>query len=159
VQGVDLGTIASSLLSTSGSFEKVLERISSSASLRYSPLSRSSFQRTYVSFAANSDLCLSFLRHCADYGEKVLTRRLSFNAPPISSRASAPHDLRERIAPKVTDISTENVAGVKGLSSYEPTPVISIIDRGENFCSLLTRVATVQSHVQEGLSFRTEDFV
>jgi len=119
VQGVDLGAIASSLSSTSGLFGEALERISSSTSLRYSPLSRPSFQRAYVAFAANSDLCLSFLRHCADYGEKVFTWNPSFNASPVSSPVGAPHDLRERTArllsaSEVTAISTENVAGIKG---------------------------------------------
>jgi hypothetical protein len=141
VQGVDLGAIASSLSSTSGLFGEALERISSSTSLRYSPLSRPSFQRAYVAFAANSDLCLSFLRHCADYGEKVFTWNPSFNASPVSSPVGAPHDLRERTArllsaSEVTAISTENVAGIKGLSSYKSTPVIPITDRGGNFFSV-----------------------
>ena len=161
MQGVDLGAIASSLSSTSGYFGEALERISSSASLRYSPLSLPSFQRVYIAFAAHSDVCLSFLRHCADYGEKVFTWCLSSNALPIS-QVGAPNHLRERTArllSEATGISTENVASVKGLSSYEPTPVTAITDRGGNFCFLLTRVATVQSHVQEGLGFRTEDYV
>jgi hypothetical protein len=161
VQGVDLGAIASSLSSTSGSFGEALERISSSASLHYSRWSRSSFQQVYVRFAANSDLCLSFLRHCADYGEKVSTWCLSFNPSPISSRVGAPHDLRERTArllSEATGVSTENVASVKGLSSYESTPVIPITDRGGNFSFLLIRVTTMH-HVQEGLGFRTEDYV
>jgi len=119
--GVDLGAIASSLSSTSGSFGEALERISSSASflasLRYSSLSQPSFRQAYVAFAANSDLCLSFLQHCADYGEKVFTWCLSFNASAISSRVGPPHDLRERTArllSEATGISTENVASVKG---------------------------------------------
>jgi hypothetical protein len=162
VQGVDLGAIASSLSSISGSFGEALERISSSVSLRYSPWSRSSFQRVYVAFAANSDLCLSFLRRCADYGEKVSTWCLSFNASPIYSRVGGPHDLQERtvrLLSEATGISTENVASIKGLFSYESTPVIPITDRGGNYCFLLIRVATVQNHVQEGLGFRTEDYV
>ena len=165
MQGVDLGAIASSLSSARGSFGEALERISSSASLQYSPLSRSSFQRAYVAFAANSDLCLSFLQHCVHYGEKVFTWCLSFNASPISSRVDhAPRDLQERTArllsaSEATGISTENVASVKGLSSYESTPVIPITDRGGNFCFLLTRVATVQNHVQDGVGVRTEDYV
>jgi hypothetical protein len=101
-----------------------------SASLRYSPLSQSSFQRAYVAFAANSDLCLSFLQHCADYGEKMFTWCLSSNASPISSRAGMPHDLRERTArllSEATGISTENVASVEGLSLYESTPTIPLL--------------------------------
>jgi hypothetical protein len=156
------GVIASSLSSTSGSFGEALERISSSVSLRYSPLSLSSFQRVYVAFASNSDLCLSFLRHCADYGEKVFTWCLSFNASPISSWVGVPHGLRERTAgflSGATGISMENVASTKGLSSYEPTLVMPITDRGGNFCFLLTRIAAVQNHVQEGVGFRKEDCV
>jgi hypothetical protein len=161
VQGVDLGAIASSLSSTSGSFGEALDRMFSSASLRYSPpLSRSSFQRLYVAVAANSDMCLSFLRHCTDYGEKLFTWRLPFNASPISTREGAPHDLRERTARLLSEaagVSMQNVVtSVKGLSSI---PVIPVTDRGGNFNFLLTRVATVQNDVQEGLGFRTEDGV
>jgi hypothetical protein len=162
-QGVDLGTIASSLSSTSGSFGEALERISSCLSLQYLPLSRTSFQRVYVAFAANSDLCLSFLRHCVDYGEKVSTWCLSINASPTSCRVGARHDLRERAArglSEATGISTEDVARVKGPSSYEPVvPVIPITDGGGNSCLLPTRVTTVQNHVQEGLGCRTEDYL
>lgn len=131
MQGADLGAIASSLSSTSSSFGEALERISSTASLRYSPLSRPSFQKAYVAFAANSDLCLSFLRRCADYGEMVFTWCHSSNASPISCRVAAPHDLRERTArllSEATGISTENVASVKGQSLYETIPMIPIID-------------------------------
>ena len=163
VQGVDLGTIASSLTSASGSFGEALDRIFSSDSLQYSPpLSRSSFQRVYVAFAANSDMCLSFLRDCAHYGEKVFTWCLSLNASPISSRVGACHDLRERTArllSEATGISTENIASIKGLSLYESTPVIPMTDGGGNFIFLFNRVATVQSDVQKGLGFRTEDYI
>ena len=87
---------------------------------------------------------------------------LSFNASPISSRVGVPHDLRERTARLLSDatgISTENVASVEGLSSYELTPMIPITDRSRNLCFLFTRVATVQNYVQEGLGSRTEDVV
>ena len=121
VQGLDLGAISSSLSSTSCSFGEALERISSSASLHYSPLSWIPFQRVYIGFAANSDLCLSFLRHCADYSEKVFTWCLSIDALPVTSPVDAPHDLRERSArllSEPTGVSTENVASIKGLVSY-----------------------------------------
>jgi hypothetical protein len=121
VQGLDLGAISSSLSSTSGSFGEALERISSSASLQYSPLSRTPFQQAYIAFAANSDVCLSFLRDCAGYGEKVFNWCFSFNALPISSPVGAPHDLQERSArllSEPTGLSTENVVSVKGLFSY-----------------------------------------
>jgi hypothetical protein len=123
---------------------------------------RPPFQGAYVAFARNSDLCLSFLRHCANYGEKVFTWCLHFDASPVPSRVGASHDLWERTArllSEATGISTENVASVKGLSSYQSTPVIPITDRGGNFCFLLIRVATVQNHVQECLGFGTEDYV
>ena len=132
VQGLDLGVISSSLSSTNGSFGEALERISSSASLQYSPLGWTLFQQVYITSAANSDLCLSFLRNCADYGEKVFTWCLSFNALPISSPVGAPHDLRERSArllSEPTGISTENGASVEGLSSYESTLMIPITDK------------------------------
>jgi hypothetical protein len=61
-----------------------------------------------------------------------------------------------RLLSEATGISTENVASVKGLFSYDSTPVTN---RGGNLCFLPTRVATVQTHVQEGLGFRTEDYV
>ena len=161
MQGVDLGAIASSLSSTSGSLGEALERISSSASLRYSPLSRPSFQRVYVRFAAHSDVCLSFLRHCRLRGKGVHLVSIFLRFAHILSVGASDH-LREqtaRLLSQATGISTEIVASVKGLSSYESTPVIPITDRAGNFCFLLTRVATVQSHVQEGLGFRTEDYV
>jgi len=116
--GVDLGAIASSLSSTSRYFGEALERISSSDSLRSLPMSRRPpFQGAYVAFARNSDLCLSFLRHCANYGEKVFTWCLHFDASPVPSRVGASHDLWERTArllSEATGISTENVASVKG---------------------------------------------
>jgi hypothetical protein len=110
----------------------------SSASLRYSPpLSRYSFQRLYVAFAANSDQCLFFIRHCADYSEKVVTWCLPFNtsSSPISSREGTPRDLRNRTAGLLSEavgVSTQNVVAtsVKGLSSI---PLIPITDRGGNF--------------------------
>ena len=95
-QGIDLGAIASSLSSTMGSLEDAFERMLSSASLQYSQLGRSSFQRVYIAFAGNSDICLSFLRQCADYGESVLALRLASIGLPTSSRVCASHDLQER---------------------------------------------------------------
>ena len=163
MQGVDLGAIASFLSSAIGCFGEALEHISSSASLRHLPSSRrSSYQQVYIAFAAHSDLCLSYLRRCADYGEKVFTWCLFFDASPISSRVGAPHDLQEwttRLLSEATGISTENVASVEGLSSYESTPVIPLTDRDGIFCFLLTRVASMQNYVQESLSVRTQDFI
>ena len=129
MQGVDLGAIASSLSTTSGSFGEALECIDSSASLRYSPLSRFPFQQAYVAFEANSDVCLSFLRNCAEYGEKMFTWCLSFNASPISSRVGDLQEATARLLSEVTGISTENGASVEGLSSYESTLMIPITDK------------------------------
>ena len=94
-QEVDLGAIATSLSSTMRFLEDALDRMSSSTSLRYSQVGRSSFQRVYVAFAGNSDICLSFLRDCADYGERLLACRLTSISLPTSSRAGALHDLRD----------------------------------------------------------------
>jgi hypothetical protein len=74
-----------------------------------------------VAFAANSDLCLSFLRLCVAYGERVFTWCLPSIVSPTSLRAMAPHDLWERtirLRSEVTGISVENAATVQGLSSY-----------------------------------------
>ena len=121
MQGVDLGAIASSLLLTIGSLGEALERISSSASLQYSQLSRSSFQQVYIAFLGNRDLCHSFLRDCADYGKKVLVWCLASVASPTSSRVGRPsQDLRERTAglrSEATGVSAENAASAQGLSS------------------------------------------
>jgi hypothetical protein len=96
VQGADLGAIAASLSSSIGFLGEALERMSSSASLQYSLSGLSYFQRVYVAFAGNSHLCLSLLRHCADYGEKVFSWCSPSIASPTSSRVGAPHDLLEQ---------------------------------------------------------------
>ena len=73
-----------------------------------------------MAFAANSDICFSFLRHCADYGEKVFTWCLPSIASPTSLRVMASRDLRERtvrLRSEVLDLSLGNAASVQGLSS------------------------------------------
>ena len=120
LQGIDLGAIASSLSHTMGFLEDALERMSSSASLRYSQSGWSSFQRVYVAFAGNSDICLSFLRRCADYGESVLAWRLDSIGSPTSSRmgASGSYDLRERTTElwsEVTGVSTNGLERLEGV--------------------------------------------
>jgi hypothetical protein len=80
-----------------------------------------------VALAPNSDLCLSFLRDCADYSEKVFSWCLTFDPSPASSQVGAPQDLLEqtvRLLSEATDISTENIASVKGLFSYASILVI-----------------------------------
>jgi hypothetical protein len=119
LQGVDLEVIASSLSPTIGSFEDALERMSSCDSSRYLPLGRSSFQRVYVAFAANSDLCLSVLQHRADYGEKVVAWHPASVGSPASSRMGALHDLRERSVGRssVTGASEKTLETLEGAGS------------------------------------------
>ncbi|KAF8486403.1 hypothetical protein DFH94DRAFT_713172 [Russula ochroleuca] len=120
--GVDLGAIASSLLLTIGSLGEALERISSSASLRYSQLSRSSFQQVYIAFLGNRDLCHSFLRDCAGYGKKVLVWYLASVASPTSSCVGASHELRERTTglwSEATGVSAENATRAQGSRRFK----------------------------------------
>ena len=115
-QGADLGVIAFSLSPTIGSLEEALERMSLSASLQYSQLGRSLFQRVYVAFAGNSGLCLWFLQRCAGYGEKVL----AWCHNSIASPLGAPSDLRERIMGLLSEasgVSAEHAADAQGLCS------------------------------------------
>ncbi|KAI0267204.1 hypothetical protein BGY98DRAFT_1026603 [Russula aff. rugulosa BPL654] len=65
----------------------------------------------YVAFAANSDLCLSVLRNCASYGEKVFTWCFSFNASPIS----------RRLLSEATGSSTESDSSVEGSRRFKTT--------------------------------------
>ena len=93
--------------------------MSSSASLRYSRLGRSSFQEVYVAFLGNCDLCLSFLWDCAGYGEKVFAWCHFAIRSPMSSQVGAPHDFLERITglrSEATNVSAENAGGAQGPS-------------------------------------------
>jgi hypothetical protein len=103
------------------SLTSALKRFPSSTSLRYSQSGQSPTQRVYLASAANRDLCLSFLRRCADYGEKVIGCRLPSIASPTSFRVMASHDLRERtmrLRSEMTGVSVENATLVQGLPSY-----------------------------------------
>jgi hypothetical protein len=96
--------------------------MSSSASLHYSQFGRSYFQRVYVAFAGNSDLCLSVLRHCADYGEKVFTWCFPSITSPTTSQVGFPHvtGLRERatgLRPEVTGVSAKRLKTLEGVGS------------------------------------------
>ena len=81
-------------------------------------------RQVYVAFAANSDLCRSFLRRCADYGEKMIGGRLPSTNWSTLSCVDTPHDLRERtmkFLAKMTGISVNNVASIQG-PSFQSTP-------------------------------------
>ena len=71
-----------------------------------------------MAFAANSDLCLSLIRRCTDYGEKVFALR-----PPsialLTSSHVGPYDLRERtmrLLSEMQGVFAENAAVVQGPS-------------------------------------------
>jgi hypothetical protein len=73
-----------------------------------------------VAFAANSDLCFSFIRHCTDYGEKVFTWCLPSVVSPTSLRVMASRDLRERtvsLRSEVMGLSLGNAAGIQASRS------------------------------------------
>ena len=99
--------------------EKGLNLVRSSATLEH--VSYSGFPlvlKAILSFTRNSDLCVQFLRHCADYTETVV----AFYAPPItspaSSRVAESLDLRERAMQpqfETTSFSAESTTRVKGL--------------------------------------------
>ena len=103
-----------------GSLEENLKLIRSSASLEHISYSGLSLVlRVEIAFARNNDLCLAFLRRCANYRDFVGV----FYNPPItlatSSRVVASHDLCERaMRPpfETTSVSAENADGVEGLS-------------------------------------------
>ena len=107
-----------------GSLASALDRLPLSDSVKYSRSGLSSIRQVYVAFAANSDLCLSFLRRCANYREKVIGWHLPSTDLPTLSCVDAPHDLRERtmrFLAEMTGISADNVASIQGLSSYQST--------------------------------------
>ena len=129
MQGVDLGAIALSLSSTIGSLGDALERMSSTASLQYSQSGQSYFERVYVAFAGNRDLCFCLLRDCADYGEKVLSWCIPSIASPTSSQVGVPHvtGLRER----TTVLPSEETGGsAKSLETPEGVGGIGALLRG-----------------------------
>jgi hypothetical protein len=99
---VDLGEIASSLSLTMDFLRAALEGVFSSASFQDSQLDQASFQRVYLAFEGNSDLCLDILRHCADYGKMF----------PATSSVGAPHDLRGRHRSEVTAPGVETPEGM-----------------------------------------------
>ena len=110
--------MASSFSSRTGSLTSMLDRLYSSNSVTYS---HSDLRPAYVSLAANRNMFRSLLEQFVDYGEKVFAFSI---ASPISSRAGAPHGLRElimKLRSEMTSISVAKAASVKGLSSYQLT--------------------------------------
>ena len=101
-----------------GLLEKGLSLMRSSATLEHVSYSGYSLVlKASLAFTKNSDLCLQFLRRCADYKETVA----AFYAPPIISPASS-HveslDLRDRAMQpqfETTSVSAESTTRVKGL--------------------------------------------
>jgi hypothetical protein len=109
-----------------GSLTSALERLLSSYSLKYLPSCQFFIQRVYVAFEANSDLCLSFLRRCVDYGEKAIGCHLPYIPIPLPAPFSvmASYDLRERTVgfqSEMPGISAENAPSMQGQSSYKLT--------------------------------------
>src|SRR6266576_470907 len=99
------------------SVTSALERLPSTNSLKYLPSCQSSIQRVYLTLRGNRDLCLSFLRRCADYGEKVIGCRLSSTVLPTPFSVMVSYDLRERTVrfqSEMTGISAENAASIQG---------------------------------------------
>ena len=118
---------ASSLSSAMSSLRSALERLPSSNSVKYSRMGRTPIQRVYVGFAANSDVCLSFLRSSAGYGEKVIGWRPPSIDLPTPLRPMASNDLRGRTTRLLADSektrdTVDNVACVQGLSLHLSTP-------------------------------------
>jgi hypothetical protein len=147
--------IASTLSSAMGLLTSALERLSSSNSLKYSQSGRSSIQRVYVAFAANSDLCLSFLRQCVDYGEKVVSWRL----PSIASlHVVASNDLRERtmrLRSEMRNASGENATSVQGLSLHQPTRFWLSLTRWEGsrkFKATYDKALTLERKTTSGMN-------
>jgi hypothetical protein len=101
--------------------------MSSSASLQYSQLGWSSFQKVYIAFAGNSDLCLSLLRNCADYGKKVLTWCFPSIASPTSSRAGGPYNTREWTTERQSEVTG---ISVKRLETPEGVGGVGALVRG-----------------------------
>ncbi|KAH9990699.1 hypothetical protein BJV77DRAFT_1011657 [Russula vinacea] len=85
-----------------------LEGVFSSASFQYSQLDQVSFQRVYLAFEGNSDLCLDILRHCADYG-----KMLSIGS--ATSSLGAPYDLRRRTTEHPSEVATASIGTPEGI--------------------------------------------
>lgn len=134
------------------SVTSALERLPSTNSLKYLPSCQPSIQRVYLSLRGNRDLCLSLLRRCADYGEKVIGCRLSSTVLSEPFHVMASHDLRERtmrLLSETIEVSVENAASVQGLSSCQRHLWL--------FLKKVGRLAKVQSRIQESSIFRRED--
>jgi hypothetical protein len=120
-QGVDLGTIASLLSPSLGKLEETLQRVRESASVTFSLMSLGPVLQAKLGLTQNSELCLSFLRRCVDFGEIVAGLSGASITYPAFSRLRASNDLQERVMnlmaePEVVDLSAENDGRSQGLS-------------------------------------------
>ena len=79
-----------------------LEGVFSSASFQHSQLDQASFQRVYLAFEGNSDLCLDILRHCVYYGKM-------FSIGSATSSLGAPYD-RYDLRRRTTEHRSEGAA-------------------------------------------------
>jgi hypothetical protein len=121
--------IASSLSSSMSLLQKGLNLVRSSATLEHVSYSGYSLiLKLGLAFTKHRDMCLQFLRHCADYRDNVV----AFHAAPTVSPVPSPVpvveslDLRERgnggMRPQFeTSVSAETSTRVKGPFSYQFT--------------------------------------
>ncbi|KAI9450415.1 hypothetical protein F5148DRAFT_1290819 [Russula earlei] len=119
--GADLGMIASSLSPALGKLEETLQRVQESASVEFSPMSVSPVLQAKVGLRQNSGLCLTFLRHCVDFGEIITTLFVTPIINPILSCIRASTGLQERVMAlrtEAADISAENTTHSPGLRKF-----------------------------------------
>ena len=87
-----------------------LEGVFSSASFQHSQLDQASFQRVYLAFEGNSDLCLDILRHCADYG-----KMFSIESATSFAGAPSPYDLRRRTTEHRSEVAAASIETPEGI--------------------------------------------
>ncbi|KAH9961539.1 hypothetical protein BC827DRAFT_1267541 [Russula dissimulans] len=122
-KGVDLGTIASLLSPSLGKLEETLQRVRESASVTFSLMSLGPVLQAKLGLTQNSELCLSFLRRCVDFGEIVAGLSGASITYPAFSRLRASNDLQERVMnlmaePEVVDLSAENDGRSQGARKF-----------------------------------------
>ena len=102
-----------------GSLTSALDCLNSCKSLKYSQSGRSFIQPVYEAFAANSDMCLSFLRQCADYGEKVFALMRQVPAMRASEQLEAAWDREVGVPPGVRMDSKMGCSSHTGLATQK----------------------------------------